>query len=201
MMDRSVPCYPVIMTNLTPKPGSVCLPEGYRLQTWSPGRERDWCRIQCEVEHFAKPERAWDAFRREFAPHPSLLGRRLFFVCGPDRVPVATAMLWRGKDLGEEMERVHWVASSPAAQGRGLCKALMAALLNCYVEEGCQNGIYLTSQTVSYKAIGIYQSFGFTPYWGPMPSNGMAWNNDLAWSLIEDRLSAYRHAAARERTG
>lgn len=40
-----------------------------------------------------------------------------------------------------------------------------------YNECGFKSCIYLTSQTWSYKAIGIYGKFGFAPYMGEKPKN------------------------------
>ena len=59
-------------------------------------------------------------------------------------------------------------------------------------------GIYLTSQTWSYKALNIYRQFGFKPYIGPQPSGWKPSTDDFeqetreAWDLIEKKHKAYR---------
>lgn len=194
MMDLSVPYHPVIMTCETPQDQTVKAPEGAVLSTWKPGMEQDWCAIQMAAGQCGTLEKAQRIFAAEFAPFPAELERRLFFVHSLEGKPLATAALWFGSDLGKPMERIHWVSCVPEVEGRGYAKLLMRAMLALYHELGSANGIYLTTQTISYPAIGLYKKFGFRPHLDPMPQNGTNWNNTAAWQIIEEKLAAYRKA-------
>ena len=62
--------------------------------------------------------------------------------------------------------------------------------------------VYLTTQTWSYRAAGIYARFGFSPYMGEKPVNwpfvcalplpNFDAENHKAWELIGQKLAAYR---------
>lgn len=55
--------------------------------------------------------------------------------------------------------------------------------------------LYLTTQTESHVAIGMYLKLGFVPYRGPRPpkfgdaSSDFERDNDRAWAIIEEKLS------------
>lgn len=208
MLDKTVPFYSVIMVCDCPANISAPLPKGYAFTLFHPGMEQDWCRIQCSVEHLADMDAALKAFNSEFAPQPQLLCRRMLFVCDEANRAVATACLWKGRDLGRPMERVHWVATIPGSQGKGLAKALIGKLMDIYCTENCTNGIYLTTQTYSYKAIGLYRKFGFKPYLGPKPEHfrtqGGSYEDETraAWQIIDGKLDRYpdRNGPARRDT-
>lgn len=61
---------------------------------------------------------------------------------------------------------------------------------------GYRDFLYLVTQTWSYKAIRLYEKFGFLPYKGPKPVN---WKSDdfdaenlRAWNIIEEKIAEYR---------
>lgn len=201
MLDQSIPYIGVLMTNLTPDDYPRCpLPEGYAPRTYEPGlgMEEDWARLQVSVEHFPTMDEARARFQTELAPDEKTLAKRGIFIYAPDGGLAASALLWYGALFGRTLARVHWVAVAPEHQGKGLCKAAMTRLMDLYHECGLAGGIYLTSQTWSYKALGIYRQFGFKPYTGPCPSGWQPTTDDFeqethdAWKLIDQKLSQYR---------
>ncbi len=195
MPDRAIPYYPVTMLCSTPIYSKPVLPEGYSFEFYRPELEEVWCQIQYSVRAFPSPEAAREYFEREFAPRPELLARRLIFACDRKRRAVATAALWH--DHG--MERIHWVAVVPGMTRRGIGKALVARLLEIYREEGCQNGLYLTSQTTSYRALNIYRKCGFVPDIGaqvlPEPQSEEEFRQ--AWRIIDERIAGYERRHGR----
>lgn len=201
MLDKTVPFIGVLMTNRTPDSYPRCpLPEGYTLREYAPGvgMERDWAALQLSVEHFETMEAALDQFEKELAPDAETLKKRGVFIYAPDGTLAASALLWYGDLFDRTIARVHWVAVLPEHQGKGLCKAAMTLLMDLYHECGLTGGIYLSSQTWSYKALGIYRQFGFKPYTGPCPTGWKPGTDDFeqethdAWNLIEQKLRAYR---------
>lgn len=202
-MDRSIPYYPVIMVCDAPVLMDAPLPEGYTSVFYTPGMEEDWCRIHIRAGHFSEKVAAMQRFQQEFAPWPELLARRMIFFLDPMGLPVGTACLWQGEDLGRPMARVHWVAVAPSQQGLGLGKTLVAKLMDIYAEESLTGGVYLTTQTASYRAINIYRRFGFVPYTGPrpegyrVPAERYEAERRLAWEIIDGKLAEY----ARRRGG
>ena len=110
---------------------------------------------------------------------------------------VGTSSLWRGDHFGEPRLRVHWVGVSPDHQRRGLARSLVLESIRLY-DELVPTGeppLYLTTQTESWVACGMYLKLGFVPYEGPMPPNFAAdpatfgEKNREAWELIRRKLS------------
>lgn len=199
MMDKTIPHIGVLMTR--PVEGGYPrfpLPAGYALRTYEPGMEKDWAELQASVEHADTVEAALALFEREFREDAASLKTRGLFLYGPDGRLAASALLWYGNHFGSRSARVHWVAVAPQEQGKGLCKALMTLLMDRCMELGETGLIYLTSQTWSYKAIGIYEKFGFLPYAGPCPESWRPASGDYsretaeAWALIDEKLRAYQ---------
>lgn len=199
MMDKSIPYIGVLMTCQNPVGYPRCpLPKGYEFRTYAPGMEQDWAVLQAAVEHAGSVDEALALFQREFGSDADALKQRAVFVYAADGRPVASAVLWSGEHFGRKLARVHWVAVAPEEQGKGLCKALMTRLMDLYHELHLEGGVYLTSQTWSYKALNIYRQFGFKPYLGPRPAGWKPSTDDFeqetreAWDLIEAKLKAYR---------
>lgn len=191
MLDLSVPFHPVIMVCKDPDNYGFTLPEGLHLKFWEPGMEEDWGRVHMAAGQLGTMEKALRIFGQEFAPYPGELRKRMLFLYDDQR-PLATVTLWFGNDLGADMQRLHWLSCVPDCQGRGLGKLMVEILLWQYHRLGCRGPLYLTTQTSSYAAINIYKKYGFEPYWGPMPDNGTAWDNQAAWAIIDDKLAQYR---------
>ena len=192
MLDLSVPFYPVIMICKNPEKCSFNLPEGLQLRFWEPGMEEDWGKVHMAAGQLGTMEKALRIFNQEFAPYPEELKRRMFFLYDADGRALATMTLWFGNDLGSTCARLHWLSCVPDYQGKGLGKLMMEISLWLYHSLGCTDPLYLTSQTTSYVGINIYKKYGFVPYLGPMPDNGIAWNNEVAWAIIEEKLAAYQ---------
>ena len=218
-IDHSLPFIAVIMekgdAGIHPE---FRLPEGFSFSFFQPGDEERWAQLQLSVEHVDTLQQAEDIFRQEFlldcaagdssvftdvtqAPGYEKLRRRMLFVTAPDGQLAGTGALWTGDTFGSPRQRLHWIAVAPEYQGLGLAKAIVSRLLDLCAELG-HSYVYLTTQTWSYRAAGIYARFGFSPYMGEKPVN---WpfvcarplpdfdaENHKAWELIGQKLAAYR---------
>jgi GNAT superfamily N-acetyltransferase len=199
MMDKSIPCIGVVMT--CPHPVDYPryrLPEGYTLRPFEDGMEYEWAELQVSVEHFASVEKALARFHRDFAIDRRTLQDRGLFVYDENDRMVASLILWYGTHFGRSRPRIHFTAVAPDHQGNGLCRAMMSLALDMYHRYDLTGGVYVVAQTWSYKALHIYQQFGFKPYTGPQPNGWYSSVNDFeqesrqAWDLIEAKLREYR---------
>ena len=194
MQDRSLAFYPVIME----KRDTQCFPcfplhPDYHFCFYTPDRHADWCRLVHEVGPVESEEAAAEIFAQEFLPYPQELAQKCLFVMDKNGTAVATASIWRGEHFGQTLQRLHWVMVSEAAQGKGLCKAMLTKLMQVYDALGYSGYLYLTSETWSYKALGIYRKFGFTPYFGDDVVNWPAYRSEdahAAWQIVEEKLQA-----------
>ncbi len=197
MLDKSVPYIGVLMvktdTAVYPR---FELPDGFIFTGFQSGYDTEWARLMFDVDQTGTLGEAEDIFKKEFLPQSGLLSKQCLFVLDRTGKVSATGSLWHGEHFGEAFQRIHWVATRPEYQGKGLVKALLTKLMDVYNELGHKNFIYLTSQTWSYKALNIYSQFGFKPYRGEKPVNWKADNfgeeNRTAWEIIEGKINDYK---------
>lgn len=137
------------------------LPAGYALRTYRDGDEEHWARIEHAAGEFKSPVDALRRFREEFGPHTAEMERRCLFLTDEAGTPIGTTTAWYGSLGGDEIGRIHWVAVEPAHQGKKLAKPLLTAALRTMARY--HDKAYLTTQTTSYKAVGMYLNYGFRP--------------------------------------
>ncbi len=197
MIDKSVPFIGVLMVCQNPARREVILPEGYTIIGYQPGMEETWAELQYASGHTETAEKARAIFESEFLTRPDLLPTRCLFVLNPEGKAAATASLWEGKHLGETLPRIHWVCTRPEERRKGLAMAVMSHLLNMAAKLG--GPVYLTTQTQSWPAIGMYLKLGFAPYMGPKPPNwkvltggDFAEENERAWNIIFEKLGSVK---------
>jgi len=197
MLDKTIPFYSLIMETEHPDEyPRFDLPDGFSFVLWEPGLETEWARIHTDLGQFKSIEEGEKVFAGEFLDRPELARKRCFFVKAANGAVVATASLWDGDLFGSILPRIHWVAVAPAWQGYGLAKALLSHLFDLFQAVEAGHYLYLVTQTWSFKAIHLYQRFGFRPYRGPRPQNSTNVNftedNIKAWDLVGERLKQDR---------
>jgi mycothiol synthase len=82
---------------------------------------------------------------------------------------------------------VHWVGTHPDHRSKGLAYALVAQVLQDFVERGYKGG-YLETQSYRLAAIKTYLRLGFTPEYEVEGKNHQA-----IWSSIFQNLLAKKH--------
>lgn len=137
------------------------LPDPYSLRYYRKGDEQHWARIEASVGEFPSQESALEAFYGEFGEHLDEMEDRCLLLEDGQGIPVGTTTAWRGTHNGKVRGRVHWVAMLPEYQGRGLAKPLLSSALARLSE--LHGSAYLTTQTTSWRAVGLYLQYGFVP--------------------------------------
>ena len=198
VLDTSVPHIPVLMVLGDHEPVSdVTLPAGYRFASWEPRFREPWARLHVLLGQLPSYDEGLAYFERTYEADPVALERQMVLVVDERDELVGTSSLWEGSHFGERRLRVHWVGVSPLHQRRGLARALVRETIRLY-DELVPTGeppLYLTTQTESWAACGMYLKLGFVPYEGPMPPNfaadplTFAKKNREAWELIRRKLS------------
>lgn len=141
--------------------------------------EDTWARIECLAGEFESEIAAKERFSRDF-PDRAVLRDHCLFVEDHTGETVGTATVMSGRLAGREMGRLGWVAVIPEYQGRGLGKWIVALALQGIAKE--HQEIFLTTQTTSVAAVGIYLRYGFVPHpYGP--------DDAQAWSLLSQALN------------
>lgn len=159
------------------------LPDGFRIRPFRPGDERHWAEIEMQAGEFTTIDRALTYFAGEFGPHPDELRERMLLLESDTEGPIGTTSAWFGEHAGRTLGRIHWVAVIPAFHGRGLSKPLLAAAMRILAQH--HHSAFLTTQTTSWRAVGLYVQFGFRPLLGTPDA-------ERAWAIVEQRLAASR---------
>ncbi len=191
MQDRTVPHIPVVMLSRDAgRHPRFPMPDGYTISGYQGGFDLAWARIETAAGEFGTPEDAVPIFHLDF-PNEALRPTRCLFALDPAGVPVATVSLWTGDKLGPMLPRVHWVATDPAHEGRGLCKALLTAAMDVSAREYPGVPVFLTTQTTSWPAVRLYRRFGFEPV-PERPANWSGdWQPEEGWNIINRKIEEY----------
>ncbi|MCL2637107.1 MAG: GNAT family N-acetyltransferase [Oscillospiraceae bacterium] len=164
MLDKSVPYVKILMKRRSgiSAPEAI-LPDGFKFVFFKAGDEKYWAEIETSVAEFDNEQDALEQFREEFLPHLSELEKRCIFIENEKGEKVATGMAWWGNfyPQGESFPWLHWIAVKPEAQGLGLGKAISAKATQLLIENSGEKEFYLSTQTWSHKAVGIYEKLGW----------------------------------------
>lgn len=198
VLDTSVPHYPVLMVLGPHEPvRDVSLAPGYHFEPWNDSYSDAWVRLHVALGQLPSLEEGTSYFERTYETDRDALARQMILVCDDAGNLAGTSSLWPGDHFGESRLRVHWVGVDPAHQRRGIARALMLSTIRLF-DELVPSGappLYLTTQTESWVACGMYLKLGFLPYRGPVPPRFSAdektfeRTNELAWDLIEKKLA------------
>jgi len=200
MLDKTIPYYPLtLVKNDTQIYPEYTLPMGYEFVFYKNGDELHWADIECSMGQFDSTESALKCFKREFEEGQNLNAKdRMLFVKDKNGEYVATGTLWNGRFLGEEYQRIHWIAVKDKCAGRGIAKALISRLMAMYNDFGYEGFIYLLTGTRNFSAINIYRKFGFSEYRGEkslsdkLTDEEFKEQNDKAILIVNERISHYK---------
>lgn len=137
----------------------VSPPPGFSLRLFRDGDRENWARIETSAGEFTNVETALAIFDRDFGDHIPEMKRRSLFLEAEGLGPIGTTSAWWGDFRGETIGMIHWVAISPDFQGRGLSSPMLSAALSLLGT--FHQSAHLHTQTTSWRAIGLYQKFGF----------------------------------------
>ncbi len=136
------------------------IPPGFAIRPLHPDEGPAWTDLILEAEEWLDLSR--NLFTSEFGHDLRSVPERCFFIVDAEDIPVGTISAWyrhgyRGLDYG----LIHWVATRPAYQGRGLGKAGLSFALTRLAR--WHQRALLSTQTKRLPAIALYLNFGFQP--------------------------------------
>ena len=149
---------------------SRAAPPGIRIVRFGEAAAADklgWAKTIAAAGDRPTVEAALEQWATEFATFDTELARRMFFAFDEtdESAPIGTATAWFYPDREHRNEaRVHWVSIVPQAQGRGLAKALLGAVVTTArsLHADAAN-VHLVTHTQAARAIGMYIEVGFVP--------------------------------------
>ena len=164
MLDKSLEYKGIIMRIESDKIETVSeakLPDGFSFKLFTPDDVPHWGSIEASVLEFASEAEACEYFERSYLPHLHELQKRCIFIINADDLPVATATAWFADGKLGYQASLHWVATRPEYQGKGLGKAVVQKALEVFRELEPGKSVWLHTQTWSHVAVRLYHSLGF----------------------------------------
>lgn len=148
------------------------VPPHYALRSFLDGDEPAWADLLAAA--FPEIPEPRSLPRKEFLQGPVWQPERLFFACR-DGAAVACTAAWEHPHIwGTRSGIVHWVATHPAHQRRGLARATVLAALRWMKKFGYENSILVT-QVYRLPAIRLYLDLGFRPHLAGFPEMADRW--------------------------
>ncbi|MGH2550066.1 MAG: GNAT family N-acetyltransferase [Thermomicrobiales bacterium] len=183
-MDRSVEHIELTMFRSDLQDFSAALlPPGYSVRLYVDGDREHWAEIEMSAGEFNSIEDARVAFDHDFGPDLAEAKRRMLFLEVDGIGPVGTTTAWFGEFRGETIGLIHWVALKSEYHGMGLSIPLLASALSLMSE--FDSSAHLHTQTTSWRAIGLYQKFGFTRV-------DETDDDHRGWAIVDECLSRPR---------
>ena len=135
------------------------LPVGYHIRTCRKNELDIWKEFPFDNEEDKKEYYQFmsNYFNDVYSNKDEEFFNRCLFLC-EDKTdkPIATCFIWKSYD---KINTVHWFKTLKEYEGRGLGRALLSYIMISLKDEDYP--IYLHTQPASYRAIGLYSSFGF----------------------------------------
>lgn len=149
------------------------LPPGYTVRKCRPEELETWIALNGEDPSSYPFLREY--FQRVYGKEGDLFFKKCTFVCDSEDRPVGTCFLWKAYG---KLTTLHWLKVLPEMEGLGLGRGLLTQVLGEAGEE--EFPIYLHTHPSCFRAIHLYQQFGFRLLDGPAVGNR---SNDLKESL------------------
>lgn len=162
------------------------LAKGYRLRKYDDDLYASWIHLM-DVTGLASEKEAGHILDAMLADRERFVENFLFVVDEKDNL-AASAGLWPGHAFKDRL-RLHWVATDPGHQHKGLSRALITRLAMKYDQMPSRYPLYLSTQSESWGAIMLYSRLGFTPYLGEYEDHTEAQSVE-DWEFVTEILKS-----------
>lgn len=160
MIDRKIPFKNIIMKCSHMVPSLIpILPSGFSFNKYLSGDEIGWASLEYLIGDFSSHKEALNYFLNTYLVHPSDLANRGFFIKKEGEI-VATCIAWYDTKIGKTISSLHWLVVHPNYENLGLGSYLIYQAQLFYKVNNAFP-IYIHTQPWSYKAIYLYNKFGF----------------------------------------
>ena len=149
-----------------------CVKKGAFLETasevemvfYKAGMEEVWAQVQKAAGEFADEsyEQVISYFMRRYGDNPVELERRCIFLKEKKTGTfIGTCMAWFALKDKKIVPVLHWLAVADDFSGKGYARMLITQVIKLFEEYAPDAPIYLHTQPCSYRAIKLYNDFGF----------------------------------------
>ena len=159
MLDRTIPFYNTIMKCADYQRRYAEVPDGFSIVSYQNGYEKEWAKLEYAIGDFGSAAEAEKYFVETYLQKPEL-HPNILFALNRDHDIVGSCIAWRDLRGAQSVSSLHWLVVDEQYQGIGLGRALAAAVMNIYTEQGALP-VYIHTQPWSWKAMLLYLSLGF----------------------------------------
>ena len=171
MINRNIPYKNIIMEhNRKNQNVRVNLPKEFKLKKYQIGDE------------------ALKYFKNNYMIELEKIKNNCFFIINEEETPIASCILWYNMSKNKPIFTIDWLVVDEKYQGNGLGKVILSETLKLANTLNKNTPIFLHTQPWSYKAINLYNKFGFSILKSKTFSNYVNEYND-AVKILKDLYS------------
>lgn len=162
MIDRSIEYRNVIMRcDHINKSAYRELDDAFCMERYQYGMEAVWSEVQKLAGEFSEEsnEEVMAYFRGRFDKE-KLKKRCIFIKDVKTQKYIGTCIAWEERYDDMTIPVLHWLAVSDEYSGKGVARILITIIMKIFDEAGVYP-VYLHTQPWSYKAVKLYNDFGF----------------------------------------
>ena len=165
MIDQAIEYKSIIMRcDQINKRAYLELDKNVQVEFYQKGMESVWAHIQKSAGEFSHStdSEVVAYFMNHYGKSQEELEKRCMFLKESNTGKyIGTCMAWFGKRLEENISVLHWLAVCDEFSQRGYARMLITEVLKKFEQLGESQKIYLHTQPCSYRAIKLYNDFGF----------------------------------------
>lgn len=165
MIDSSIEYKSIIMRcDKIEKSAFLELSSGVEIEFYKTGMEDVWVQIQKNAGEFGNEsdEQVKAYFMERYGRKPSELKKRCIFLKDIHKGEyIGTCMAWFEAKGDRTVPVLHWLAVADEYSGRGYARMLITLVMTLFEKYAPEQSVYLHTQPWSYRAIKLYNDFGF----------------------------------------
>ena len=165
MSDSAIPYKSIIMhCDRMEKSAFRELASEVEIEFYKPGMETVWVHVQKSSGEFAEEsdEQVKVYFMQRYGYKAEELEKRCIFLKDiRTEKYIGTCMAWFGEKGDKVVPVLHWLAVAADYSGRGYARMLITQVMLLFEKYTLGESIYLHTQPCSYRAIKLYNDFGF----------------------------------------
>lgn len=189
MINRNIPYKNIIMEhNRKNQNVRVNLPKEFKLKKYQIGDENYWAKLETDIGDFDTIESALKYFKNNYMIELEKIKNNCFFIINEEKTPIASCILWYNMSKNKPIFTIDWLVVDEKYQGNGLGKVILSETLKLANTLNKNTPIFLHTQPWSYKAINLYNKFGFSILKSKTFSNYVNEYND-AVKILKDLYS------------
>ena len=134
------------------------------IEFYKSGMEDVWVQVQKCAGEFKKEsdEQVKAYFMERYGCQPEELKKRCIFLKDIHKGEyIGTCMAWFEAKGDKVVPVLHWLAVADDYSGRGYARMLITQVMELFEKYAAGQSIYLHTQPCSYRAIKLYNDFGF----------------------------------------